>query len=135
MWIETRCNCRASTSIWVASAGSMASTGPLLPADLACDACIAYTDVMVTPAPQTTTLTIRHVDRRLRDQLRVRAAQHGQSMEAELRQILREVLAKEGRPPEVNLAEAIRRRMAPLGGVELELPPRMEIREPPNFDE
>ncbi len=87
------------------------------------------------PHSETTTLTIRHVDRRLRDQLRVRAAQHGQSMEAELRQILRDVLAKEERPPEVNLAEAIRRRIAPLGGVDLEPMPRVDIQEPPRFDE
>jgi plasmid stability protein len=82
---------------------------------------------------ETTTLTIRNVDRRLRDQLRVRAARHGQSMEAELRQILREALAGE-RPSGVNLAEAIQRRMAPLGGVELELPSRTGVREPPRFE-
>jgi len=34
-----------------------------------------------------------------------------------------------------SLAEAIRRRFVPLGGVELSLPPREPIREPPRFDE
>jgi hypothetical protein len=34
----------------------------------------------------------------------------------------------------VNLVEAIRRRFAPLGGVELELPPRELAAEPPTFD-
>ena len=33
-----------------------------------------------------------------------------------------------------NLAEAIRARFAPLGGIELELPPREPMREPPNFE-
>ena len=33
-----------------------------------------------------------------------------------------------------NLASAIRARFEPLGGVELELPPREPMREPPQFD-
>ena len=33
-----------------------------------------------------------------------------------------------------NLASAIRARIAPLGGVDLELPPRGPGREPPSFD-
>lgn len=80
-----------------------------------------------------TTLTIRNVDRRLKERLRVRAAQHGQSMEAELRQILRDTL-EAGQVPELNLAEAIRRRMAPLGGVDLEPHLPVVIGEPPLFE-
>jgi len=79
-----------------------------------------------------TTLTIRNVDRALKEQLRRRAARHGHSMEAELRQILRETLAAE-RSTEVNLAEAIRRRFAPLGGVDLELHPPVLVRDPLSF--
>ena len=67
--------------------------------------------------PSATTLTIRNVDRTLREQLRRRAARHGHSMEAELRQILRDTLATE-RSSEMNLAEAIHRRIEPLGGVD-----------------
>ena len=48
----------------------------------------------------TATLTIRRVDAALKERLRVRAAQHGHSMEAELRDILQETL-KEPEPPEV----------------------------------
>ena len=33
-----------------------------------------------------------------------------------------------------NLAEAIRARFAPLGDIELEIPPRQPMREPPDFD-
>lgn len=88
----------------------------------------------VESSPTTTTLTVRNVERQLKEKLRIRAARHGQSMEAELRQILRETLADEGKP-EPNLAEAIRRRFAPFGGVELEPHPRVPAREPPRFDE
>jgi len=35
---------------------------------------------------------------------------------------------------EPNLAEAIRRRFAPLGGVDLELPPAEFVDVPPSFD-
>lgn len=80
-----------------------------------------------------TTLTIRNVDRDLKERLRIRAAQHGKSMEAELRQILRDTL-EETKAPELNLAEAIRRRFAPLGGVELQPHPRSPVGEPPSFE-
>lgn len=36
--------------------------------------------------------------------------------------------------PPANLAEAIRARFAPLGGIELELPPRGPMRKPPDFE-
>lgn len=79
------------------------------------------------------TLTIRNVDATVKDRLRLRAARNRRSLEAELRAIVTEVAGTEGRA-EVNLAEAIRRRFAPLGGVELELPPREPARAPPRFD-
>jgi antitoxin FitA len=81
-----------------------------------------------------TTLTIRNVDPALRDELRVRAARHGRSMEAELRLILKEALGARKRQPEPSLAEAIRRRFAPLGGVDLDLPPAEFVDAPPSFD-
>ena len=77
---------------------------------------------------------VRNVDPTLKEKLRVRAAQHGRSMESELRHILSDVLADD-KGQEINLAEAIRRRFAPFGGVELELPPRELARDPPSFDE
>jgi toxin FitB len=78
--------------------------------------------------PWMTTLTIRNVDPTLKDELRVRAARHGRSMEAELRCILKEALGGEKRRAEPNLAEAIRRRFLPLGGAD-ELEPH-----PPGAD-
>jgi len=79
------------------------------------------------------TLTIRKLDEKIKTRLRVRAAQHGRSMEEEAREILRSALERKPRP-EDNLAEMIRRRFEPLGGVELELPQREPIREPPSFE-
>lgn len=79
------------------------------------------------------TLTIRNVDPTVKERLRLRAAGHGHSMEAELRAILGEILQPD-QPPEPNLAEAIRRLFAPLGGVELEPHPPVTIGPPPTFD-
>jgi hypothetical protein len=53
-------------------------------------------------------------------------------MEEEARLVLTAALAEEPKR-QLNLAESIRCRLAPLGGVELELPPREPMREPPNF--
>jgi plasmid stability protein len=80
-----------------------------------------------------TTLTIRNVDAAIKERLRMRAARNGRSMEAELRHILTETLAPES-SREPNLAEAIRRRFAPLGGVNLDPHPRVPVGEPTRFD-
>jgi plasmid stability protein len=79
------------------------------------------------------TLTIRNIDAALKERLRRRAARHGRSMEAELRSIVNSVLSGDD-DREPDLAEAIRRRFAPLGGVELEPHPPIAEREPPSFD-
>ena len=82
-----------------------------------------------------TTLTIRKVDPELKEELRIRAARHGRSMEAELRHILEETLGRERRRTEPNLAEAIRRRFLPLGGAdEIEPHPPVPVGEPPRFE-
>lgn len=78
-------------------------------------------------------ITIRRLDDSVKARLRIRAAQHGRSMEEEARELLSAALKEEPERP-LNLAEAIRRRIAPLGGVDLELPPREPMREPPNFE-
>jgi antitoxin FitA len=81
------------------------------------------------------TLTIRNIDAVVKERLRVRAARHGQSMEAELRSILRAALERDEDQGGPNLAEAIRRRFAPLGGVELDPHPPVPIGDPPAFDQ
>jgi hypothetical protein len=50
-----------------------------------------------------------------------------------LRQILSETLASES-SREPNLTETIRRRFAPLGGVDLDPHPAVPVGEPPEFD-
>ncbi len=79
-------------------------------------------------------LTIRNLDPALKERLRVRAAQHARSMEAEARDILQQALKPPEHPPARNLYDRIRARIAPLGGVDLEIPPREAMREPPRFD-
>lgn len=84
------------------------------------------------PAPAS--ITIRNLDPALKERLRIRAAQHGQSMEAEARVILQTALTPQGAPPPRHLYDRVRARFAPLGGVDLELPLREPVREPPRFD-
>ncbi|MGH3764727.1 MAG: FitA-like ribbon-helix-helix domain-containing protein [Pseudonocardiaceae bacterium] len=70
------------------------------------------------------TLTIRGLDEETRDRLRVRAAQHGRSMEAEVREILHELLFSPA--PTYGLGSHIHARFAAVGGVDLDLPARHE---------
>ena len=76
-------------------------------------------------------ITIRNLEDDLKRRLRVRAAEHGRSMEEEAREILRTVVG-EAAPPR-DLASAIRARVALLGGVDLDLPARDSMREPPHL--
>lgn len=80
------------------------------------------------------TLTIRRLDPKTKTRLRVRAAHHGRSMEEEAREILRSALTATSRT-KGNLAEAIRRRFASFGGVEISLPERDSVRKAPGFEE
>lgn len=77
-------------------------------------------------------ITIRNLEESFKKRLRMRAAQHRRSMEDEARQILRAALAEAPARP-TNLFEAIRRRIDPLGGVDLDIPERGPMREPPRF--
>lgn len=77
-------------------------------------------------------LTIRNLDEPLKARLRIQAAVHGRSMEDEARDILRTALTREPTQPS-NLAAAIRKRFAPLGGVDLPDVPREPVREPPDL--
>ena len=79
------------------------------------------------------TITVRNLDEWVKQRLRVRAAAKGRSMEQEVRDILRTAVEDDPRPTQ-DLASAIRARFAPLGGVELDIPPRGPMREPPQFD-
>ena len=63
-------------------------------------------------------MTIRNMDDNVKTRLRIRAAEHGRSMEEEAREILAGALAAEP-ARRGNIYDAIRSRFAPLGGVEL----------------
>lgn len=66
-------------------------------------------------------VSIRGLDERVKDRIRVRAARHGRSMEAEMRAILTEAVSEpEGR----GLFGELLDRFGALGGVELDIPVR-----------
>lgn len=67
-------------------------------------------------------MSIRGLDDGVRERLRIRAARHGRSMEAEIRAILAEAVAE--RETSEGLFATLLDRFGEIGGVELELPPR-----------
>ena len=77
-------------------------------------------------------ITIRNLDDDVKTRLRVRAAEHHRSMEEEVRVILREAVGHAPNPQ--SLSEIARALFGPDNGVDLELPPREPMREPPSFD-
>ena len=77
-------------------------------------------------------ITIRKLEDEVKTRLRMRAAGNGRSMEEEARVILREAVGPKLKSR--NLVTIIRSRFGPENGVDLELPPRESVREPPRFD-
>lgn len=74
-------------------------------------------------------ITVRNLDPALKERLRAQASKHGCSMEQEARNILKSALIQQPHPVDgqdssENLYESIRKRFEPLGGMELDLPPR-----------
>ena len=72
------------------------------------------------------------LDDDVKTRLRIRSAEHYRSMEEEARVILRETVDA-GKATPKYLAQFTRECFAPLGGVELELPRRGPMREPPDL--
>jgi plasmid stability protein len=82
-----------------------------------------------------TSIIIPNVDDDLEQRLKSRAAEHGRSIEAEARAILRLALGgSEGGVTTGNLGDSIRAIVEPIGGIELDIPPRRQMREPPRFE-
>jgi plasmid stability protein len=86
------------------------------------------------------TITIRNLDESVKRKLQVRAALNGRSMEAEVREVLSELIQPSFKGVEAekeeDLGTAIRKRFAAFGGVELEIPPRQFSTRPiPTYDE
>jgi antitoxin FitA len=78
-------------------------------------------------------LTIRNLDETIKTGLRLRAANHGCSMEEEARQILK--LAVQQPALANNLGSRIHQRFAGLEGGNVELPMRTPVRTPPDLGE
>lgn len=78
-------------------------------------------------------ITVRNLDESVKRRLRVRAAEHGRSMEEEVRDILRDAVGDA--PSFRDLGRAVHARFAGLGGVDLPLPEREPMRELPDFDQ
>ena len=82
-------------------------------------------------------ITIHDLDEKLHRHLTNRAEAKGRSTEQEVSEILFEALKQELESelqPEKGLGTRIHERFKALGGVDLELPPREPMREPPRFD-
>lgn len=76
-------------------------------------------------------VTIRDLDDGVRAQLRLIAAEHGRSMEAELRAIITDHVARHRTRP--TIATAAARFRALTGGVDLGLEPRNDLPEIPDL--
>ena len=77
-------------------------------------------------------ITIRNLDDRLKRRLRIRAAQHGRSMEAEAREIIRQAVGQPSAPK--NLGHSIHQRFAALEGIDVSPQARTPMRTAPDFD-
>lgn len=73
-----------------------------------------------------TAISVRGLDDEVAARLRVQAARHGRSMEAEVRAILTAAVAV-AEDERLNVAQVIRERFAAIGGVELQIPPRSDL--------
>jgi antitoxin FitA len=81
-------------------------------------------------------ITIRNLDPETKEALRVRAARHGRSMEDHVRHLIKADAASDGGPaaaPGQGLGTKIAALFAPIGGLDLDLPPRAPDRGPPDF--
>lgn len=77
-------------------------------------------------------ITIHQLEPDLSHRLEQRAAQHGRTIEAEIKFILSSVLNPEP-SPQIDLATAIDRRFADMGEFEIPETPRDAMRAAPNF--
>ncbi|HEY4123500.1 MAG TPA: hypothetical protein VGM36_02735 [Rhizomicrobium sp.] len=79
-------------------------------------------------------ITVRNLDEDTKKRLRLQAAEHGHSMEEEVRTILvRETEKSRTSSEGDNIFDSIRRRFEPLGGMDLKPPRRAPMRKLPDF--
>lgn len=77
-------------------------------------------------------ITIRNIDDEVKNRLRLQAAQHGCSMEQEVRDILMRAVAP--RPNKQAFAQRIQKRFAALELDALPIPKRQKVRTPPKME-
>ena len=77
-------------------------------------------------------ITIRNLDESLKTKLRLQSAQHGCSMEAEVRNILNQALNPATTP--ADFAARVHQRFARLQADSLPIPDRQEVRTPPDME-
>jgi len=77
-------------------------------------------------------ITIRNLDESLKTKLRLQSAQHGCSMEAEVRNILNQVLNPATSP--TDFAARVHQRFAGLQADSLPIPDRQDVRTPPDME-
>lgn len=75
-------------------------------------------------------LSIRNLDDQVHERLRVRAAEHGRSMEAEVRTILTDAVQDE---EDDDLISALMKVAQDVGGVDLDIPMRSSTHRPVDF--
>jgi plasmid stability protein len=81
------------------------------------------------------TITVRNIDEETKSALRRRAAANGSSLEEEVRRTLRESVGRDPRPKTgAELYRLIREIVEPVGGIELDIPPRRRGRRPPKLE-
>jgi plasmid stability protein len=76
-------------------------------------------------------LTVRNIDESIKAGLRMSAAEHGRSMEEEVRQILKQFLLR--KRSSAGIGSGISRRFAVIGGLDLPDVQRSNPRRPPTF--
>ncbi|MFC6707332.1 FitA-like ribbon-helix-helix domain-containing protein [Flexivirga alba] len=78
-------------------------------------------------------ISVRDLDESVTARLKIRAARHGRSMEAEVRAIL--TGAVEVDDERLNLAQAIRQRFAEVEGAEVQIPSRTDLPRPADLQD
>lgn len=82
-----------------------------------------------------TTITVRKLNPEVHDQIRIHAAKHGRSVEAEVRSILATYVRQHQSSPK-DIAKRIHQRFAKIGHADdLSLPKRQAVADPITFDE
>jgi len=95
--------------------------------------CVEYNDInAIIGGIHMASITIRNLDESLKTKLRLQSGQHGCSMEAEVRNILRQALIPSA--SQSNITDRIHQRFAGLSVDSLPIPARQSVRTPPEMD-